>query len=67
VVGAPFGREGTALTVERAEAEGSIEMKRKSRRMNGHRDERSPPLALARGCGQHAGSAGKPVPELEVR
>jgi hypothetical protein len=66
VVGAPFGSEGTALTVERAEAEGSIDMKRKSRRMNGHRDERSPPLGLARGCG-HAGSAGEAVQELEVR
>ena len=65
VVGAPFGST-RAASVESAEAEGSIDRKRKSRRMNGHRDELTPPLKLVRGCGQ-AASAGEAAPELEVR
>lgn len=68
VVGAPFGSERTALlTVESAEAEGSIERTSKIMRMNGHRDERSPPLVLARGCGEVLAGGEVVQQELEVR
>ena len=53
--------------MEKAEAEGSIDMTRKSSRMNGHRDERSPPLVLAPWGLGHAASGGEAVQELEVR
>lgn len=62
-----MGRAGRAPAVEKAEAEGSIDMTRKSSRMNGHRDERSPPLVLAPWGLGHAASGGEAVQELEVR
>ena len=67
VVGAPLGSAGRVVAVEKAEAEGSIDMTRKSSRMNGHRDERSPPLVLAPWGLGHAASGGEAVQELEVR
>ena len=62
-----MGRVGRALAVEKAEAEGSIDMTRKSSRMNGQRDERSPPLVLGPWGVGHGASAGEAVQELEVR
>ena len=53
--------------MEKAEAEGSIDMTRKSSRMNGQRDERSPPLVLGPLGVGHAASEGEVVAELEVR
>ena len=63
-----MGRVGRPLAVEKAEAEGSIDMTKKSSRMNGHRDERSPPLVLGPwGVGHAASAGGEAVQELEVR
>ena len=67
VVGAPLGSAGRVVAVEKAEAEGSIDMTRKSSRMNGHREERSPPFVLAPWGVAHAASVDEAVQELEVR